>query len=157
MRPWLLVLAICVSCSGDDSHRHVTQPKTGITPNARSDGGTPGTPGTLSESMALSYWTTPDEQAGLAAFTAKDFATAKTSLVAARAAIKDPNDPKAPRLELLLGLTDGELNDATSSAAHLAIAYKALPELSDYIGYHLARSLWLAHDAAAMDIAASVA
>jgi soluble lytic murein transglycosylase len=163
MRPWLLVPAICAvsaaisACSGDDSHRHVTQPKVAITPNVRADAGPPGALGTLSESMAMSYWTTPDEQAGIAAFTAKDFATAKTALTAARAAIKDPADPKAPRLELLLGLNDAELNDAASSAAHLAIAYKALPDLSDYIGYHLARSLWLAHDPAALDIASSVA
>ena len=75
----------------------------------------------------------------------------------ARAAIKDPTDPKAPRLELMLGLTDAELDDHASAAAHLAIAYKALPELADYIGYHLARSLWLAHDPAALDIAQSVA
>jgi soluble lytic murein transglycosylase len=157
MRPWLFVLAICVSCSGDDSHRHVTQPKSGITPNPKSDAVGSGAPGTLSESMAVSYWTTPDEQAGITAFTAKDWKGAKTALTAARAALKDPNDPKAPRLELLLGLTDAELNDAASSAAHLAIAYKALPELGDYIGYHLARSLWLAHDPAAMDLAQSVA
>jgi len=156
MRTWLLVLAVC-ACSGDDSHRHVSQPKTGITPNPPAEAGVPGAVGTLAESMAVSYWTTPDEQAGITAFTAKDWAAAKTALTAARAAIKDPNDPKAPRLELLLGLTDAELNDAASSAGHLAIAYKALPELSDYIGYHLARSLWLAHDPSALDIAQSVA
>jgi len=156
MRTWLLVLAVC-ACSGDDSHRHVSQPKTGITPNPPAEAGVPGAVGTLAESMAVSYWTTPDEQAGITAFTAKDWAAAKTALTAARAAIKDPNDPKAPRLELLLGLTDAELNDAASSAGHLAIAYKALPELSDFIGYHLARSLWLAHDASALDIAQSVA
>ena len=156
MRTWLLVLAVC-ACSGDDSHRHVSQPKTGITPNPPAEAGVPGAVGTLAEAMAVSYWTTPDEQAGITAFTAKDWAAAKTALTAARAAIKDPNDPKAPRLELLLGLTDAELNDAASSAGHLAIAYKALPELSDFIGYHLARSLWLAHDPSALDIAQSVA
>jgi len=156
MRLWLMLFAIC-ACSGDDSHRHVSQPKTGVTPNAPIAAPAPGTVGTLSESMAVSYWTTPDEQAGLTAFTAKDWNAAKTALTAARAAIKDPNDPKAPRLELLLGLTDAELNDAQGSTAHLAIAYKAIPALSDYIGYHLARSMWLAHDPGAMDIAQSVA
>jgi len=155
MRPWLLVLALA-ACSGDDSHRHVTQPRPGVTPIVKVDAGAPAGPGSLAEAMAVSYWTTPDEQAGLAAFTAKDWATAKTSFTAARAAVK-PTDPKAPRLELLLGLGDAELNDATSAAAHLTVAYKALPELSDYIGYHLARALWLAHDPSAMDIAQSVA
>ncbi|MEO8548527.1 MAG: transglycosylase SLT domain-containing protein [Kofleriaceae bacterium] len=160
MRPWLLVLALA-ACSGDDSHRRVIQPKPGITPNVKTDAGPPAGPGTLTEAMAVSYWTTPDEQAGLAAFNAKDWAAAKTAFTAARTAVKE-TDPKAPRLELLLGLGDAELNDATASAAHLAVAYKALPELSDYIGYHLARSLWLAHDPgtagpAAMDIAQSVA
>src|SRR5512141_1358164 len=124
MRTWLLVLAVC-ACSGDDSHRHVSQPKTGITPNPPAKVVATGAVGTLSEAMAVSYWTTPDEQAGITAFTAKDWAAAKTALTTARAAIKDANDPKAPRLELLLGLTDAELKDAASSAAHLAIAYKA--------------------------------
>jgi len=159
--PGLLLIAVC-ACSGDDSHRHLSQPQSGLTPIVKADAGVPAGPGVLQEAMAVSYWTTPDQQAGVAAFTAKDWKTAKASFAAARAAIKDPNDSLAPRLELMLGLTDAELEDHPSAAAHLAIAYKALPDLSDYIGYHLARSLWLAHDPssagpAALDIASSVA
>jgi soluble lytic murein transglycosylase len=154
--PGLLLIAVC-ACSGDDSHRRSTQLKTGLTPIVKADAGVPAGPGVLQEAMAVSYWTTPDQQAGVAAFTAKDWKTAKASFTAARAAIKDPNDSLAPRLELMLGLIDAELEDHPSAAAHLAIAYKALPDLSDYIGYHLARSLWLAHDPAALDIASSVA
>ena len=164
MRPWFLLLAVCHlgACSGDDSHRHVTNPTTGETPIDRSladgkgDTVAPTGPGVLSEAQVVSYWTTPDELAGSAAFTAKDYATAKTAFTAARGAINDVNNPRVPRLELLLGLCDAELNDNTSAVSHLAVAYKALPELSDYIGYHLARSLWLAHDPAAHDIASSI-
>ena len=155
MRPWLLLLAVC-ACSGDDSHRHVSKPATGLTPIVQNAPTAPTGPGVLSEARAVSYWTTPDELAGSAAFTAKAYATAKTALTSARAAIKDPDDPKLPRLELLLGLCDAELDDNTSAVTHLAIAYKALPDLSDYVGYHLARSLWLAHDPAAHDIASSI-
>ena len=116
MRSWLLVPALCAmcACSGDDSHRHVTQPTSGITPNPKSDGGIAGAPGTLSESMAVSYWTTPDEQAGITAFTAKDFTAAKAALTTARAAVKDPNDPQAPRLELLLLLVSALLLSVAS-------------------------------------------
>src|SRR5664279_398181 len=127
--PGLLLIAVC-ACSGDDSHRRSTQPKT--TPIVKADAGVPAGPGVLQEAMAVAYWTTPDEQAGVAAFTAKDWKTAKASFAAARAAVKDANDPKAPRLELMQGLTDAELEDHPSAATHLAIAYKALPDLSDY-------------------------
>jgi hypothetical protein len=65
------LLLIC-ACSGDDSHRHLSPPKTGLTPIVKADAGVPAGPGVLQESMAVSYWTTPDEQAAVAAFTAKD-------------------------------------------------------------------------------------
>lgn len=151
-----LVLMLCAACSGDDS-RHVAQPKSGLKPIVKADAGTaPSGPGELNERMAVSYWTTPDEQAGVAAFTAKNWTEAQAAFTRARAAVKD-GDPKLPRLELMIGLATAELNDNTTAAQHLAVAYKALPELSDYIGYHLAKSLWLAHDPAALDIASSVA
>ncbi|MFT3693104.1 MAG: hypothetical protein QM831_08175 [Kofleriaceae bacterium] len=152
-----LVLLLCAACSGDDSHRRVSQPKSGLVPIVKSDAGTaPSGPGELNETMAVSYWTTPDEKAGLAAFTAKNWTDAVASFGKARAAVK-ADDPKAPRLELMLGLATAELNDNTTAAQHLTVAYKALPELSDYIGYHLAKSLWLSHDPVALDIASSVA
>ena len=84
--------------------------------------------------------------AGLAAFTL------------ARDAIKDPAVPQAARLELIIGLCDEQLGSDADAAQHLLLADHAMPLLADYIGYHAARSLWLAHVTTdALDLAKTIA
>jgi soluble lytic murein transglycosylase len=138
---WILCALIC-ACSGDDSHRHTKLPQ--------APGATPGQPAAaaaggagLSEEMAASYWTTPDELAGAAKFAVEDYKAAAEAFGRALAATKD--EQRAARIELVLGLCFERLNDATTAAPHFTAAYAKLPLLSDYIGYHAARALWLAH------------
>jgi soluble lytic murein transglycosylase len=93
--------------------------------------------------MAASYWTTPDELAGAARFAVEDYKAAAEAFGRALAGTKD--EQRAARIELVLGLCFERLNDATTAAPHFTAAYAKLPLLSDYIGYHAARALWLAH------------
>ena len=168
MRSWLpaAFALFCISCSG------ACGSATAPTPTAAHANATPTPPpppdasishaaaahaGALDQGMAASFWTTPDEQAGATAFGTHDWATALASFQAARASIVDPHDPRAGRLELMIGLCAAELGNHADAAKHLLAARDALPELADYIGYHAARSLWLAHDRLALDIARSVA
>jgi soluble lytic murein transglycosylase len=147
-----LVLLIC-ACSGEDAHRHAVAPR----PEAATAAATPadagvsevtGAPAKLDESMTVSYWTTPEEKDAASRFALEDWAGAK----AAFSKLKSN-----PRVELMLGLCDEHLNDAANAATHLAAAYKALPLLADYIGFHYARALWLEHKSAeALDIARKI-
>jgi peptidoglycan lytic transglycosylase len=135
-------------------------PKVSPSPIVKADAGVaePLPPGTaaLDEAMVVSYWTTADERAGADRFAAEDFAAARTAFAKARAAAP-ATSPAVPRLELMLGLCDAELGNHADAAQHLQVAAKAMPELADYIGYHLAHSLWLAHDPGAQAIAEKVA
>jgi soluble lytic murein transglycosylase len=135
----------CLACSGDDNHRHAKSPR----PIAKPQEGSaahPAAAGTLSEAMVASYWTSADEQEGATKFALEDYTAAKAAFGRARAATKDK--ARLARLDLMLGLCNERLNDATTAAIHFLAAYAALPELSDYIGYHAARALWLSHDSA---------
>lgn len=111
----------------------------------------------LSEAMVASYWTTADERAGSERFTAGDYGAALAAFTRARTAIRDGKDPQAARIDLMIGLCEEALQSHARAAEHLIAARKALPELTDYIGYHAARSLWLAHDAKALDMARTIA
>ena len=111
----------------------------------------------LSEEMAIAYWKPGAEADASAKFAVHDYTAARDGFTAARGAVKDAADPRAARLELMIGLCDDQLGDHADAAQHLMLAYHALPQLADYIGYHAARSLWLAHDPAALDLAKSIA
>jgi soluble lytic murein transglycosylase len=149
---WLVFVLIC-ACSGDDS-RHTKRPTPPPPPTASTDA--PTTAGALSESTVQSYWTSPDEVEGAAKFALEEYADAKTAFDKALVATKDPE--RIARLHLILGLCSERLNDATTAAPHFTAAYAALPQLSDYIGYHAARALWLTHKSAeATELAKKVA
>jgi soluble lytic murein transglycosylase len=148
---WLVFVLIC-ACSGDDS-RHTKRPTPPTPPAASPE--TPTTAGALSESAVQSYWTSPDEVAAAEKFALEDYAGAKVAFDKALAATKDPE--RVARLHLMLGLCSERLNDATTAAPHFTAAYAAIPELSDYIGYHTARALWLTKKSAeAIELAKKV-
>lgn len=106
--------------------------------------------------MAVSYWTTPDERAGSERFAAEDYPAALAAFTRARAAIRDAKDLRAARIDLLIGLCEAALQRYAQAAQHLVGARRALPDLTDYIGYHAARSLWLAHAPGALEMARGV-
>lgn len=146
--PWLLLVLVGAcsgACSGEDSHRHATTPKSpaGAGTGSYAEQPAPTAAGSLSESMVTSYWSTPDEVEGAAKFALEDYAAAKTAFDKALAQTKDPD--RIARLDLILGLCAERLNDAATAAQHFTAAYPKLPLLSDYVGYHAARALWLAH------------
>jgi soluble lytic murein transglycosylase len=151
---------VACACSGDDTHRHAGTTPTGSGDARASDGGTPAAAaqaGALSDALVQSYWKTTDEVDAASKFAARDFAGAKAAFATARAAIRDAAAPQAVRLELMLGLCDAELGNSDDAAAHLITARKGLPLLADYIGYHGARSMWLAHHASeALELAQQV-
>src|SRR5690242_3123997 len=123
MRIGLLVL-VC-ACSGEDAHRHPVQPRQEAAVTAPADAGVPevtGAPAKLDEAMTVSYWATAEEKDAANKFGLEDWAAAK----AAFGKLKTN-----PRIELMLGLCDEHLNDATNAAAHLAAAYKGLPQIAD--------------------------
>ena len=60
-------------------------------------------------------------------------------------ALQKPDPERIARLELMLGLCSERLNDATTASVHFLAAQPALPQLADYVAYHAARALWLAH------------
>ncbi len=152
--PWLLLILVGAcsgACSGDESRRHApTTPQPAVAVAAAGSASTPAAAptagGSLSESMVASYWTTPDELAGSAKFALEDYAAAKAAFEKALAATKDPD--RIARLHLIIGICAERLDDATTAATHFTAAYPALPELSDYVGYHAARALWLTHKTA---------
>ena len=151
-----LIALCCVGCSGACGG-HAPQPLVVAHAAGSADSAAPSTAGALDDKLVASYWTTPDEQAGAASFAAGDYAAALGSFTTARAAITDANDPRAGRLELMLGLAADETGDHAGAAAHLLAARAVLAELGDFIGYHAARALWLAHDPSALQVAQSVA
>lgn len=106
--------------------------------------------------MAVSYWTTPDERAGSERFAAEDYPAALAAFTKARAAIRDAKDLRAARIDLMIGLCEAALQRHAQAAQHLIGARSALPDLADYIGYHAARSLWLAHAPGALELARGV-
>jgi len=133
----LLALLIC-ACSGDDSHRRARTPRA---PEPS------GAPASLSEATVASYWTSPDEKLAAGKFALEDYKAAADAfdraLAFARKAATDPE--RVARIELMLGVCFERQNDATTAATHFMAAYPKLPQLADYIGYHAARTLWLAH------------
>jgi soluble lytic murein transglycosylase len=158
MRNLGLIALCCVGCSGacgGGGARVTSKPVAAI---SGSDAGElSGSAGALDDKMVASLWTTPDEQTAAKAFATGDYATALTSFTAARATETDPKSPRAGHLELMLGLCADETGDHAGAAAHLLAARAILPELGDYIGYHAAHALWLAHDPKALEVAQSVA
>ncbi|HEY5928386.1 MAG TPA: transglycosylase SLT domain-containing protein [Kofleriaceae bacterium] len=151
---WMCV-ALIWACSGDDSHRHTKTPKP--PPVAKPGEPTAVAPGSgFSEAMVTSYWTSADEQQGLAKFSLEDYKAAAAAFTRARAATKD--EARIARIDLMLGLCAERQNDATTAATHFTAAYPKLPELADYVGYHAARALWLAKKTTeAMELAQKVA
>ncbi len=136
---WILCALIC-ACSGDDNHRHATTPKP-VAPAPEPEHPTALAPGGFNEAMVQSYWTTPDEQTGAAKFALEEYKAAAEAFGRARTATKDAD--RAARLDLMLGICFERLDDPANAAPHLQAAYAKLPQLSDYVGYHAARALWL--------------
>jgi soluble lytic murein transglycosylase len=141
---WLFCALIC-ACSGDDSHRHTKVPTPAPAPPGGVTAAAPGS-AALSESMVAAYWTTADEQQGAARFALEDYKGAADAFGRALAQTKDKE--RSVRIELMLGICYERLDDATNAAPHFQAAYAGLPQLSDYIGYHTARALWLTHKTA---------
>lgn len=146
-----LVVLVC-ACSGDDTHRHVaTTP-----PAKKAEVAAPAQAGALDEAMVASYWKTGDELDGATQFGLKDWKAAHDAFALARAAAKDPD--QQARIDLMLGLCEEALEDHAGAAGHLAAAHTGLSSLADYIGYHAAREMWLAHmPVEALDLAQTVA
>ena len=166
-RPWVVSLAIAASaCSGDDGHRHPTTPTHITPPIVGSDGAPPAdaatsavappaTPAPLSETMATPYFQTGDAGAGATAFAAEKWSEARTAFERARASATGED---AARLDVLLGLCNAQLGNWAASAAQLTAARKALPLLTDYLGYHAARALYFSKQGpAALALAREVA
>ena len=159
--PWI-VLGLVAACSGDDTHRQqvshpvapapvVVQPDAGAAPPAQT-----GTTGTLTEDMAVSYFLRGDALDGAQQFQLQNWKAARDAFALARGAAKT-EDEKA-HLELVLGMCEESLNDAKAAAPHFLAALRGLPQLSDFISYHAARALWLAHlSSEALDLAKKVA
>jgi len=144
MRVAAVLLAMVCACSGDDSHRHSKTPQApAATPGeTQTEPALPGTPVAFSESAAQSYWTSPDEIEASQKFALEDYKAATEAFTRARAATTD--EGRSARIDLMLGLSAERSNDATTASGYFLAAYAKLPQLSDYIGYHAARTLWLA-------------
>ena len=110
--------------------------------------------GTLSESMADSYFTSGDAKLGAEKFAAGDYAAAQAAFTnAARGASKEA----APRFELMIALCDAKQQQWDRAAIGFANARTKLPLIEDWIGYQQARALYFAKDLlAAMSIAKSI-
>ncbi|HSN29757.1 MAG TPA: transglycosylase SLT domain-containing protein [Kofleriaceae bacterium] len=146
------VLLVC-ACSGDDTHRHVATTPPAV---AKGSAAPPAQAGALDEAMVASYWKTGDELDAANQFALEKWKPAHDAFALARQAAKDPD--QQARLDLMLGLCEEHLEDHANAAAHLAAAYRGLPQLADYIGYHAAREMWLAHmTAEATELAGKVA
>jgi len=163
----LCVFLGLVACSGDDGHRQPTMPTHGAPaapaadthpaapPTPAPPTAPPGTPAPFSEAMAVPYFQSGDAAAGVQAFAAQKWSEARTAFEAAR---KTATGDTAARLDLLLGLTNAQLNQWTAAATQLGAARTGLPLLADYIGYHQARALYYAQQRdAALAIATSIA
>ncbi len=154
----LALLSACSGgCSGDDSHRHAKTPHPGGSAQATpDDAAVPGVAGSFSESAAQSYWVSADEVEAAQKFALQEYPAAAAAFTKARAATKDPE--RLARIDLMLGLCAERSNDAKTASQHFLAAYAKLPQLADYIGYHAARTLWLAHDSAkAMELVTKIA
>ncbi len=158
----LLVGLVLGACSGDDSHRVVSHPHpvpvtTTIAPDAGSGSAAPaGATGTLTEDMAISFFTQGDALEGAQQLALQNWKAARDAFALALAAAK--TDDEKAHLHLVLGMCEESLDDAKAAAPHFLAAYKALPELADFIGYHAARALWLAHKGGeALELAQRVA
>ncbi len=163
--PLLVLVSACSSsCSGDDSHRHTRPPKQSPT-LSYSDAGAgsasvavaiPAGAVPLQESAAQSYWVSPDELEASTKFALEDYAAAAKAWTRARAATKDVD--RLARIDLMLGLCAERLGDAPRAVQHYTAANAKLPLLADYIGYRLARALWLDKKVAeAMTLAQKIA
>ena len=161
----LLGLYGLCACSGDDSHRTVGHPQpvvpiaTTVVPDAGPAVAPPppaGTTGTLTEDMAVSFFTHGDAADGAQQFALQNWKAARDAFALARKAATTDED-KA-HLELILGMCEENLDDAKAAVPHFLAAHKALPALGDFIAYHAARALWLAHRGGeALDLAKQVA
>ena len=152
----LVPLVLLCACSGDDTHRHVvTTPPLPAAKPAVAPAMTPTAGGALSEAMIASYWTTADELDAATQFRLENYKPAHDAFALARGATKDP--AQQARIDLMLGLCEEELGDHAAASQHLTSAWRQLPQLADYIGYHAARELYFAHLAPeALDLAQKV-
>jgi soluble lytic murein transglycosylase len=152
MRGIALLLALVCGCSGACSGDDTRHPK-GPRPGAISGSGEPtgsvaaapttsAAPAAFSESAAQSYWASADELEAARAFALEDYKTARDAFTRARSQTTDVE--RIARIELMLGLANERLGDAAAAAPHYLSAYPKLPQLADYVGYHAARTLWLA-------------
>jgi soluble lytic murein transglycosylase len=158
--PWIL-LGLC-ACSGDDSHRtvshpHPTTPVAAVVADAGAGSAAPtAATGTLTEDMAISFFTKGDALEGAQQLALQSWKPARDAFALALAAAK--TDEEKAHLHVVLGMCEENLNDAKAAAPHFLFALKSLPELADFLGYHAARALWLAHQGAeALDLAKKVA
>jgi soluble lytic murein transglycosylase len=150
MRTLALAACLLAACGGDDAYKHTTIPPSG-TPSGSAPAvasidaaagsarvapsQTPGAPreAPLSEAMAVPYFTTGDATA----FALQKWPLALAAFEKARAAAKGD---EAPRLDLLIGLTHARLKNWAKAVAHLTAAQAGLPQLADYVTFHLARA-----------------
>jgi soluble lytic murein transglycosylase len=152
---WFCVALIC-ACSGDDSHRHHVKTPKPVAPVKPAEPTAVVAGGAFSEASVASYWTSADEQEGLAKFSLESYGAAAAAFTKARAATKD--EARIARIDLMLGLCAERQNDGTTAATHFTAAYPKLPLLADYVGYHAAKNLTAAQQhAEAMEHAQKVA
>ncbi|MCW5807125.1 MAG: transglycosylase SLT domain-containing protein, partial [Deltaproteobacteria bacterium] len=104
-------------------------------------------PAPLSEAMAVPYFTSGDAGAGATAFALEKWGEALDAFGKARAAARGD---EAPRLDLLLGLTHAKRKEWGKAAERLAAAQAGLPQLADYVTFHLARAQYHAKLPAAL-------
>jgi peptidoglycan lytic transglycosylase len=157
----LLCLASACSgaCSGSDGKKQPTTP-----PPAGGDAGSgsavvvapppdPTKPAPLSESMAAPYFATGDAADGAAAFALEKWADAAAAFEKARATA---TPDLAARLDLMTGLAYAKAGEWPKAADKLAAAQPGLPQIADYVKYHLAQALYFAHRPGALDLAKTV-
>jgi len=167
-----------VSCSGHDAHKQPTM-HAPLAPQAVDAAPTGPTapsdlaPIALTEAMAASYWTTPDELAGAQQFALEQWQPARTAFEAALARTTIPVDRRsqiagagglAPReidrqarLRLMIGLCAAQTADWAKATEHLTFAHDHLPQLADFTAFHAASAAYFAHQPeVARGLAASV-
>src|SRR3954469_4209999 len=89
----------------------------------------------LSEAMAQPYFTSGDAKTGAAQFALQHYKEARTAFDAARKTAKGVD---AARLDVMVGLCNGEIRNWPKAAQQFQSAPQGLPLLADYLGYHRA-------------------
>ncbi|HTR54496.1 MAG TPA: transglycosylase SLT domain-containing protein [Kofleriaceae bacterium] len=146
-----IVCFACACCSGDGTRRASPTARAqgsagdAAVATAPADAAAPEQAGALSDSLVQPYWKSADEIEGAARLAAGDWEAAKAAFGKARSAPGD--DTRAAHLELVLGICDDHLGNYDDAAQHYGAALAKLPVLADYLEYHQARVLWLAHHA----------